>query len=201
MTAKAVTARARRRNPRTRKGSPTAPHVSSPLLGLGYPLVAGTLAIVLLALYFYPYAENGPFMAATRSYLATYAKVVGGVLAMFNSQVVVRGTTIHGPLFSMQIVKTCDAMEVNILLLAALAAFPMRLMRRLLAVFAALVVLAATNLVRLCILYWIGVHAPRWFDRVHQTVAPIFMVAAALAIFIVAIRQPKCSPAAVDAKR
>ena len=88
----------------------------------------------------------------------------------------------------MQIVKTCDAMDVNILLAAALAAFPMRLWRRFVVVPVSVLLLTSINLGRLCALYWVGVHAHAWFDRLHQTLAPLFIVASALAIFLIATR-------------
>jgi hypothetical protein len=40
-------------------------------------------------------------------------------------------------------------------------------------------------------LYWLGAHAPTWFDRARQTLAPLFMVACALAIFIVATTRKR----------
>ena len=160
----------------------------SPLLRLRFPLVAALIAVPLLTVYFYPYDEGGAISAHIQSYLGAYARAAGAVVGLFDSRVVVSGTTIRGSLFSMQIVKTCDAMEVNILLLAALAAFPMPWRRRIASVLLAIPALALANVCRLCALYWLGVHIPDSFDRVHQTVAPIFMVASALAIFLLATR-------------
>jgi exosortase/archaeosortase family protein len=156
---------------------------------LRYPLVAALIAVPLLGLYFYPYAEGGTVATRIQAYLAAYARAAGAIVRLLDQQVVVSGTTIRGSIFSMQIVKTCDAMEVNILLLAALAAFPMPLVRRLLSVLAAIPALALANVARLCLLYWLGVHSPSSFDRVHQTLAPVFMVASALVIFLLATRR------------
>jgi exosortase/archaeosortase family protein len=94
----------------------------------------------------------------------------------------------------MQIVKTCDAMEINILLMAAIAAFPMPWPRRIASVLLAIPALALANLCRLCVLYWLGAHIRNSFDRVHQTVAPIFMVASALVIFLLATRRRQRKP-------
>jgi exosortase/archaeosortase family protein len=54
--------------------------------------------------------------------------------------------------------------------------------------------LALANLCRLCVLYWLGAHIRNSFDRVHQTVAPIFMVASALVIFLLATRRRQRKP-------
>jgi len=171
------------------EAQPSESGATSPLLGLRFPLVAALIAVPLLALYFYPYDEGGAIAARIQSYLAAYARAAGAVVGLFDSQVVVTGTTIRGSLFSMQIVKTCDAMEVNILLLAALAAFPMPWGRRIASVLLAIPALALANVCRLCVLYWLGAHLRDSFDRVHQTVAPIFMVASAVAIFLLATRR------------
>jgi exosortase/archaeosortase family protein len=172
----------------TLEAQPSRPGAASPLLGLRFPLVAALIAVPLLALYFYPYDDGGAISTRIQSYLAVYARAAGAVVGLFDSHVVVKGTTISGSLFSMQIVKTCDAMEVNILLLAAIAAFPMPWRRRIASVLLAIPALALANLCRLCVLYWLGAHIRDSFDRVHQTVAPIFMVASALVIFLLATR-------------
>lgn len=172
-----------------REPKPAQDRSRSPLLSLPYLLVALAVAAPLLAVYFYPYAEGGVIAARIQSYLAAYARIAGAVVGLFQPQVVVNGTTIQGPQFSMQIVKTCDAMDVNILLAAALAAFPMRLWRRLVVALASVLLLTSVNMGRLCALYWVGVHAHAWFDRVHQTVAPLFIVASALAIFLIATQR------------
>jgi exosortase/archaeosortase family protein len=159
-------------------------------------LVAALIAVPLLAIYFYPYDDGGAMAARIQSYLAAYARAVGAVVGLFDSQVVVTGATIRGSLFSMQIVKTCDAMEVNILLLAAIAAFPMPWGRRIASALLAIPALALANVCRLCVLYWLGAHLRHSFDRIHQTVAPIFMVASALAIFLLA--TPRRRPGSLE---
>jgi len=63
--------------------------------------------------------------AGLEAYLSWYARIVGSVISAIDSHVVVSGNRIVGPMFSIRIVQTCDAMEVTILLVAALAAFPM----------------------------------------------------------------------------
>ena len=162
---------------------------ASPLLGLRYPLLAAAIAALLFAVYFYPYAEGAAMEAAVRRYLAAYAKMVGMIVSAFDRQTFVEGALIRGPSFSMRIVRTCDAMEVNILLVAAIAAFPMPIVRRLLAVLASVLAIILVNTGRLCVLYWLGAHAPTWFDPTHQTLAPLFMVACALAIFVIATQS------------
>jgi exosortase/archaeosortase family protein len=182
---------AARKRSRRRKsqGGLHASRLASPLLGFGYPLIVAAIAAPLFAVYFYPYAENGVMAAGVHSYLAGYAKLIGTLISAFDSHVVVNGELIAGPMFSMRIIRTCDAMEVNILLVAALAGFPMRLRRRLAAVLVSVFLLVLVNVIRIGALYWLGAHAPTWFDRAHQTFAPLCMVVCATAIFLVAISR------------
>ena len=159
--------------------SPTRPppgRLASALLGYRYPLIVAAIAAPLFAVYSYPYAENGAMAAGIQSYLASYAHLVGAVLSVLDAHVVVTGNRIDGRTFSMTIIKTCDAMEVNILLAAALAAFPMPFVRRLIAVLVSLLALVLINVLRLTMLYWLGIHLPTWFDRTHEILAPLLMV-------------------------
>jgi exosortase/archaeosortase family protein len=172
--------------------------LASPLSGTSHPLLVALIATPLFALYFYPYAENGVMATAIQAYLSLYARLVGLVISTIDPQIVVLGNTIHGSLFSMSIAKTCDAIEVNILLVAALAAFPMPLRRRIVAVLAACSAIILLNLFRLCTLYWLGVNLPTWFDRVHQVLAPLFMVAGATGIFLIATTSRICRGTSKD---
>ena len=149
-----------------------------------YPLVAAAIAIPLFALYSYPYARNSAMAAGLEAYLSWYARIVGSVISAIDSHVVVSGNRIAGPMFSMSIVQTCDAMEVTILLVAALAAFPMPLWRRAVAVPGSVLFLMLINIARLCVLYWLGGHSPGWFSRTHETLAPLLLVASAAAFFL-----------------
>ena len=161
---------------------------TSPLLGFRYPLVVAAIAAPLFLLYSYPYAENSSMSAGIQSYLSGYARMVGALLSLLDPQIAVDGNQIHGRIFSMKIVQTCDAMEVNILLAAAIAGFPMPLGRRVVTVILSVLSLLSINVVRLCVLYWLGAHAPSWFSRTHETLAPLFLVTSALAIFLLATR-------------
>jgi exosortase/archaeosortase family protein len=149
----------------------------------------GAIAAPLFLLYSYPYAEDGFMTAGIQRYLSGYARMVGAVISLLGPQIAVSGNLIHGRMFSMRIVQTCDAMEVNILLAAAIAGFPMPLGRRVATVLLSVVSLLSINVFRLCVLYWLGARAPSWFSRTHETLAPLFLVASALVIFLLATRR------------
>jgi len=63
----------------------------------------------------------------------------------------------------------------------------MRIRRRLVAIVLAVLSLILANVLRLCLLFWLGAHAPSWFNRTHETLAPLLMVICALVIFLIAI--------------
>lgn len=168
----------------------------SPLFGLRYPLMVAAIAAPMFAIYCYPYSDSGAMAAAIRAYLSGYAKMVGIAISAFDPHAVASGNRINGQTFSMSIVKTCDAMEVNILLAAALAGFPIPFLRRLVTVFASVLSLVLLNVIRLCVLYWLGSHAPAWFERAHEILAPLFMVVCALAIFLAATIRANPRPSA-----
>jgi exosortase/archaeosortase len=112
--------------------------LASPFFGFRYPLTVAAIAAPLFVFYCYPYADNGVMAAGIHCYLSIYAKMVGTVLSALDPSVVVNGNDVAGRMFSVRIVQTCDAMEVNILLAAALAGFPMPLGRRFVTVLAAI---------------------------------------------------------------
>jgi len=81
------------------------------------------------------------------------------------------------------VAKNCDAMDVNLLLAAAMIAFPAPWKRRLVGIVAGVGLLSVVNLLRIVALYQINVHAPRAFEFIHAEVFPLVMVALAVGAF------------------
>jgi exosortase H (IPTLxxWG-CTERM-specific) len=146
---------------------------------ISFALIAATL----FAVYCFPYAENGLSENWFKGYLSAYARMAGAVLGLFERPVIVSGTNISGR-FSIEIAKNCDAMEVNILLGAAILAFPSRWTRRFAAAVLGLAVLIAANVARICSLYYIGVYAPSSFEFMHHEVWPLLLVLLAAGEFL-----------------
>lgn len=141
------------------------------------------IALVLFAIYTFPYEENGISEAWFASYLSWYARLAGSVLHLFDPSVGVDGSTIVGR-YALSIVKSCDAMEAMILFSAAVLAFPVALTRRMIGVLCGLVILVGTNIVRICCLYFIGVYRPAVFELFHIEVWPLILVAVAVTAFL-----------------
>jgi exosortase/archaeosortase family protein len=145
------------------------------------------LATALLAFYYFPRTGDDVVEQWTASYLRLYTRVASWPIGIFDRQVSAHGNLIAGR-FSMQIVKSCDAMEANILFTAALLAIRGPWARKLIALAGGLGALVAFNLVRLFALYWIGVFAPSVFEFLHLDVWPLLMIAFAALDFVVCVR-------------
>jgi exosortase/archaeosortase family protein len=146
---------------------------------LKYALIAG----VLFAIYAFPFDLFGARSDWLSGYLAAYARLAGGVLSLFENGVVVSGARIDGR-FPMEIVRNCDAIEINILFVSAVLAFPAPWRKRLSALAVGLTALVALNVLRICLLYFIGVYAPARFAVAHEQVFPLLLVVAAALAFL-----------------
>ncbi len=146
---------------------------------LKYALIAG----LLFAIYAFPFELFGARQDWLAGYLAAYARLAGGVLSLFETGIVVTGTHIEGR-FPMEIVRNCDAIEINILFVSAVLAFPAPWRRRLAALAVGLTALVALNVLRISALYFVGVFAPARFAVVHEQVFPLLLVLAAALVFL-----------------
>jgi len=188
-------ARQRTHNGRARPGgepTPSAP-AEAPRLRLlellGTPAASFVLRFVavtalLLLLYAYPYPAGGFVSTCFERYLSGYAGAAGALLKQLDPSVHVAQNLITGR-FPLAIVRDCDAMEVNILFVAAVAAFPAPLWRRCAGAVVGLLLLVVANLSRIVSLYFIGVAAPDSFELVHREVWPLVLIATALVLFLV----------------
>ncbi len=141
------------------------------------------VAGVALAIYSFPYAEHGVRELWFHRYLAAYARLAGWVLRLTNARVTVAGTEVIGEI-SLTVAKNCDAMDVNILFVAALVAFPAGWRQRAIGIALGVAALAAVNIARIVSLYYVGLRFPRRFELVHAELWPFAMVAAAVAAFV-----------------
>lgn len=156
-------------------------------LGTRFAVTYVVLAAVLFSIYGFPFELFGARSDWLTPYLAAYARLAGGVLHCFDPSVVVSGTRIDGR-FSLQIVRNCDAIEINILFACAVLAFPSPLARKLLVLAGGLAALVAANVLRICLLYFIGASAPAWFRVAHEELLPLVLVIAATCLFLTGAR-------------
>ena len=157
-----------------------------------FALIAG----VLFGLYSFPYVACGISEAGFDRYLAGYARLTGWVLGWFEPGVRVTGTVISGR-FSLEIVKSCDAMEDNILFLSAVFALPSPARRRAAAAALGLTLLVIANLARLVSLYFVGLYAPSAFEFFHIELWPLLLILLTVGAFVfIAQRLPAAASGA-----
>jgi exosortase/archaeosortase family protein len=167
-----------------------------------FALTFGAIALALFTLYAFPFAEGSVVSRFMAEYLAAYARLVGFVLGLVEPNVSIEGNIVHAGT-SLQIVRSCDAMEVNILLSAAILAYPGVLLRKLAAVASCLTAVAAMNVVRILSLYYALREYGDAFDFLHLELWPLVMVVTAAVAFLAisGFLQKRASddPAAVHA--
>jgi exosortase/archaeosortase family protein len=154
---------------------------------VGFALTFALISGVLFSLYYFPRSASDTLERWTYAYLRVYARVVSFAIAIFDPHVMVSGNTVAGR-FSMQIVKSCDAMEANILFTAAVLAMSAPWRRKGVALAVGLAALAAFNVLRLFVLYWVGVLFFSAFDFMHYDLWPLLMVSFATVDFLVCMR-------------
>jgi exosortase/archaeosortase family protein len=151
---------------------------------LRFALIAG----VLSALYAFPYPPDAAVSTWLAHYLDAYAAAAGAVVALFDPAVHVTGAELVGR-YSLRIVKDCDAMDVTILLVAAMLAFPASAGRRAMGLAGGVAVVLVANLARISALYFIGVSAPGAFEFAHRDLFPLLLVLLAGAVFVLWARK------------
>lgn len=152
-------------------------------LGARFAFTYLAQALLLFSIYGFPFELFGAKRDWLVPYLAGYARLAGGALSLFEKGIIVAGTRIDGR-FSLEIVRNCDAIEVNILFVCAVLAFPSPIKRRLAALSAGLACLVLANVLRICALYFVGVHYPDWFRVLHEEVLPLVLIAGAALLFL-----------------
>ena len=146
------------------------------------------IAAALFGVYAFPFELFGAKKDWLNGYLAAYAHLAGGVLGVFEPGLSVDGTLIQGR-YSMQIVRNCDAADINIVFASALLAFPAAIRKKPPLLLLGIALLVAANVTRICSLYYVGVYAPSWFKVAHEEVWPLLLVAFTVGVFMWCVRR------------
>jgi exosortase/archaeosortase family protein len=162
-----------------------------------FAVVFAAVGGALLTLYSFPYAEHGVREDFFARYLAVYARLAGLVLRLFDSGVRVVGNDIVGRT-SLTVAKNCDAMDVTLLFVAAIVAFPAPWKRRVLGIAAGCAALTLVNVLRIASLYFVDLRWPSAFETIHAEVWPLAIVVLAASAFLAWSRWAQAAPAPVD---
>jgi exosortase/archaeosortase family protein len=135
------------------------------------------VALLLFGVYCFPYADVGISESVFTWYIDGYARAVAFVLRLFESHITLIDNQIHGRV-SLEVAKSCDAIECLILFAAAVVATPGVWSRRLAVLLVGLPGLAALNVARIVALYYTGVFWPFSFHAFHTVIWPLLLVTA-----------------------
>lgn len=109
--------------------------------------------------------------------LEFFAWLLGIGLEMLGETVNAGGVFVVTDRFSIEIVQGCDALRPVLLFVAAVIASPVRWWTKLPGIVFGAAVLVAANLIRLVLLYYVGVHfSLRVFDFMHRNVSQVAFI-------------------------
>jgi exosortase H (IPTLxxWG-CTERM-specific) len=150
-----------------------------------FVLIFAVLAVLSEVLYYGVALESEAF----QHYLNGLASVSGFILTFFTEGVTVRGASIQGANFSVEIARGCDAYRICSLLSAAIIAFPSRWRVKIWGLLLGLLWLNFLNFVRIIGLFFIGGHSPKNFQASHEIYFPVFLICMTVLAWILWVRQ------------
>lgn len=157
---------------------------------LGFVLLFG----LLLGLYRSPWGVPLERTMIERVTVPAAAWVI--VLADPGAGAVARGPRISSPSGALNVLHGCEGSDAALVLAAALLVAPLPWRWRVAAAVVGALALVVLNLGRVVMLFYAMRYAPLWFPTLHGLVAPLMMVAAACAAFVLCSRlAPPQSPA------
>src|SRR5262252_4261153 len=143
---------------------------------------------VLFSVYSFPYAQNSWPQRWSDLYLRAYARMAGGVLSLFEPHITVTGQNILGR-YPLRIIRGCDAVDAQILLVAAiLATHACSWRRRVGGAVAGVALVTVANVVRICSLYYVGYFLPGSFEFFHHELWPLVLIVIAAGTFVLWFR-------------
>lgn len=84
-----------------------------------------------------------------------------------------------------EIMKGCEGSDVVLLAVAALLAFPLPLVRKVMGLLAAALLIYVVNLVRIISLFFALAYRPQWFDLLHGAIWQTLIILLVAAFFLV----------------
>jgi exosortase/archaeosortase family protein len=154
---------------------------------LSFVLLSG----LFFSVYSFPYPAGSAARHLSDGYLRAYARLAGWALSLFEPGIAVHGDSIAGR-YGLRIVRGCDAVDAQILLLSAFLASSAYSWRwRVAGAAGGLVLITVANVVRICSLYYVGAFLPGSFELVHHEIWPLLLIVLAAGIFASWLRLPK----------
>lgn len=132
------------------------------------PVFRFVLKLLIPITLFYVLYDTGFYERYIFSpYANLHATITGFFLSLFGQQVVVSGPTVSSNLFSIIIVRGCDAIEPALIFTAAVFAFPAPLRAKMKGILVGIPAIHIINLTRIISLFFVGAYYPDFFDIAH----------------------------------
>jgi len=149
----------------------------TPFLSFGHPVTRFCLLfLVLLVALYVPLTLQSIkdyFYNPVTGIIASQGAFILNVLGL---KVNASGITISGAGFSVQILGNCNAILETILFLSAVIAFPASLKEKIIGGIAGTLFIYILNLLRVVLLFLIGVYAPQHFEQSHIYIAQTIFI-------------------------
>lgn len=104
-------------------------------------------------------------------HLRIYARLCGAVLSGLGEVVEVDDDKVRTDRFSVTIAKGCDAVEPTGLFIAGVIASPIAWRLKVPGILLGTLLLIVSNVIRIVILFYVGIHYPKAFDMMHRDVS------------------------------
>jgi exosortase H (IPTLxxWG-CTERM-specific) len=129
--------------------------------------------------------EVQPVAQAVAAFTTSLVSVSGGLIHMFGGKVVITGAVLLSPVdgFGVRVENGCNAVNVTILLWAAILTYPAPWIDKLKGLAVGSLALHSVNLLRIITLYYLGQYNKTWFDFAHYYLWESLIVLDTLVIF------------------
>jgi exosortase H (IPTLxxWG-CTERM-specific) len=125
-----------------------------------------------------------PVAAAVSRFTGSLVTISGAVIHIFGGRATVIGAILQSPLgFGVKVENGCNAVNVTILLWAAILTYPAPWLQKLKGLAVGTAVLHTVNLLRIISLFYVGQYSQAWFDFAHYYLWESLIVLDTLVIF------------------
>ena len=114
---------------------------------------------------------------------AVFAYFGSGLLSLMGQRTVADGAAINSSDFSLLVKKGCDAIAPVMLVVTGISLFPTEWNKKLKGIGIGVLALFALNLLRIVSLYFVGVHAPDYFEFMHVEFWQVLFIGLAVLYF------------------
>jgi exosortase/archaeosortase family protein len=148
-----------------------------------FVVVATVLGAAAYAALYFPYAAGSFPVRVLSGYLRLVARAAAAGIRSFDRSVKVHGDLVEGH-FALRIVLDCAALDAHALYGAAVLAFPAPWRYRMRGLVLGTAVVASANIVRIVLLYGVGLWWPSAFQVLHEEVLQLGIVLVAFLTFL-----------------